>query len=69
MGEDLIVQIETVHAFGSVIWSDLGEAGVEFDPPLSLEDEMLLQRRIALTRGLPSAARAAFETWVEGCAR
>jgi hypothetical protein len=69
MSEDLVVNIETVQAFGTVIWSEQGEAGIEFDPPLNLDEEALLRRRMALTQGLPLATRFAFENWVEGCGR
>ena len=69
MGEDLVVSIETVQAFGTVIWCDQGEAGIEFDPPLDLDEEALLRRRMALLQGLPLSTRFAFETWVEGCGR
>ena len=69
MGEELVVNIDGVQAFGTVVWSDQGEAGIEFESPLSVEDESSLQQRVALTRGLPSEMKAAFESWVIGCAR
>ena len=31
MGEELVVNIDGVQAFGTVVWSDQGEAGIEFE--------------------------------------
>jgi hypothetical protein len=69
MGEELVVNIDGVQAFGSVVWSDQGEAGIEFDTPLGVEEETLLQQQVALTKGLPPEMKTAFESWVIGCAR
>ena len=69
MGEDLVVAIETVQAFGSVAWSDHGECGIAFDQPLPLESEELLQSKVRLARGLPFDIRAAFDNWVLGSGR
>ena len=69
MGEELVVNIDDVQAFGTVVWSDHGEAGIEFDTPLSPEEGNLLQQQVELTRGLPLEMKTAFESWVIGCAR
>jgi hypothetical protein len=69
MGDGLVINIDGVQAFGTVVWSDQGEAGIEFDPALSVDEEMLLQQQVALTRGLPLEMKTAFESWVIGCAR
>ena len=69
MGEELVVNIDGVQAFGTVVWSDQGEAGIEFDSPLSVEEHTLLQQQVTLTRGLPPEMKTAFESWVIGCAR
>lgn len=69
MGEELIIHIERVQAFGTVIWSDSGECGIVFDPPLESDDEEHLRGLVAAARGLPPDIRAAFENWVVGAGR
>lgn len=69
MGEDLVVNIDRVEAFGTVAWSDSGECGIVFDPPLDRESEEYLRRLAAAARGLPPDIRAAFENWVVGSGR
>jgi len=68
MGEDLLVAIEDVRAFGTVAWSEHGECGIAFDPALPFEDEQQLQSRASAARGLPEV-KAAFDSWVVGCGR
>ena len=69
MGEDLIVNIETVQAFGTVVWSDSGECGIVFEPALDSNDETYLRNLVATARGLPPDIRAAFENWTVGVGR
>ena len=69
MGDEVIVHIDRVEAFGSVVWSDSGECGIVFDPPLDPDDEDYLRNLVAAARGLPPDIRAAFENWVVGAGR
>ena len=69
MGEDLVVNIDRVQAFGSVVWSDSGECGIVLDPALGPEDEEYLRSLVAAARGLPPDIRAAFDNWVVGAGR
>lgn len=69
MGEELVINIERVQAFGEVVWSDSGECGIVFDPPLEADDEDHLRQLVAASRGLPPDIRAAFENWVVGAGR
>lgn len=64
MGEDLVMSIEDVRAFGTVAWSDHGECGVELDPPLSADDEQALKTLVTTTRSLPPDVQGAFDSWV-----
>ena len=50
MGDELIVNIERVQAFGTVVWSDSGECGIVFEPPLHAEDELYLRELVAAAR-------------------
>ena len=69
IGQELVVAVEDVRAFGTVAWSEHGECGVEFDPPLTFEEERLLKLRVSAARGLPPEVTAAFDSWVAGCGR
>ena len=69
MGEDLTIKIDRVEAFGTVVWSDSGECGIVFEPPLQPSDEIYLRDLVAGARGLPPDIRAAFENWVVGAGR
>jgi hypothetical protein len=69
MGEELLLSVDVVRAFGSVIWSESGECGVAFDCPLAPEDEQVLLKKVADAHGLPPDIKAAYDNWVLGCAR
>ena len=45
------------------------ECGIAFDRPLALREEQLLRQKVAETHGLPPDIKAAYDTWVLGCAR
>ena len=69
MGEELMLNIETVQAFGTVVWSESGECGIAFEIPLPREDEETLRQKVSLARGLPPDIQAAFDNWVIGRSR
>jgi hypothetical protein len=69
MGEVLTLRIDAVEAFGAVIWVEAGECGIAFDRPLAPDEEQLLRQKVAETHGLPPDIKAAYDTWVLGCAR
>ena len=69
MGDELVVNIDRIQAFGTVVWSDSGECGIVFDPALAPDDEQYLRNLVAAARGLPPDIRAAFENWVVGAGR
>ena len=69
LGEELIVNIERVQAFGTVCWSEGEECGIAFEPPLDSGDENHLRQLVATSRGLPPDIRAALENWVVGAGR
>lgn len=68
-GEDVVVSIDRVQAFGTVAWSESGECGIAFDPPLDPADASHLREMVAVSRGLPPDMRAAFDNWVAGAGR
>jgi len=67
-GEELVVTWLGFEAFGTVVWTALGEAGLEFDEPLAVP--ILLQTRQQVDQGLaPSSEQAAYEgarSWYMG---
>jgi hypothetical protein len=63
------VCIETVRAFGIVIWSENGECGIEFEPPLSVDDIHSLQANARAAAGLAPQVKAALDDWMTGFAR
>jgi hypothetical protein len=68
-GEDLIVAIEAVRAFGTVAWQHAGECGVAFDGPLPSEDVEAIRRKAVKGWRYAPEIRAAFEAWTLGTAR
>ena len=61
--------IDGVRAFGAVMWSEYGECGIEFDPPLSPREMHSLRHTVARMAGLPPELRSAFDDWMIGIAR
>ena len=58
MGEELLLSIDVVRAFGSVIWSEAGECGVSFDCLLTPDEQQVLRERVADAHGLPGRSTA-----------
>ena len=69
MDQEVMILVDEAKAFGVVAWSENGECGVEFDTPLSLQDEQRLKLLVHAARGLPPEMTAAFDSWVIGCGR
>ena len=69
IGEELLISIDEVRAFGSVIWAEVDECGIAFDCALAAEEEQFLRQKVAKTNGLPPDIKAAYDNWVVGCGR
>ena len=69
IGEELVLSIDELRAFGSVIWAEADECGIAFDCPLAADEEQLLRQKVAETHGLPPDIKAAYDNWVVGCGR
>jgi hypothetical protein len=70
-GESVSLRMDCVRAFGIVAWSEAGQCGVEFDPPLP-EFEVERLRREVKVATLTSAgleATLALQDWSSGFAR
>jgi hypothetical protein len=68
-GDELILVVETVRAFGCVAWKHDDECGIAFDGPLPAMDIEILRHKAARGSGLTPYERAAFEDWTLGLAR
>ena len=67
--EELLLAVEGLKAFGTVMWR-MGEfCGVEFDVPLSADVLAELRGRVSEAAGLPPELKAALDDWVQGFAR
>ena len=68
-GEQLFVSVETIRAFGTVVWVKATEFAIEFDTPLSPEDLSLLVNKVKLGAGFSPEERAAIDGWILGVDR
>jgi hypothetical protein len=68
-GEELLLSVDSVRAFGTVVWSESGECGVAFDTPLAIEEAEALRYRAAKTAGFTPELKAALDDWTLGLAR
>lgn len=68
-GEEIILTVEKLRAFGIVVWSRRGECGVRFDMPLEPLEIDDLRQRVRERAGLPREVRDALEDWNVGLAR
>lgn len=67
--EAVEVTMEATRAFGSVMWSEDGECGIEFDEPLHPAEIAVLRQKVTILAGLPPQLKAALEDWTTGFAR
>jgi hypothetical protein len=68
-GEEIMLSVENLRAFGIVVWSRRGECGVRFELPLEPLDIHDLRQKVRERAGLPRELRDALEDWSAGLAR
>jgi hypothetical protein len=68
-GEDLLITVEGVHAFGTVAWADGDQRGIAFESPLAAGEERHLRQKVAQVKGSSVEDRAAYDDWSGGFAR
>ena len=68
-GEDVLVSIEGLKAFGVIVRSNGEERGVEFEPPLQAGEVSMLKYRVSQARGMSPDLQAALDDWALGMAR
>jgi hypothetical protein len=69
LGEEFILTIEGIRAFGSVVWSAAGQCGVVFDGPLPAGDVESVRHKVSRLGGFTPRMKAAFDDWMLGFAR
>ena len=68
-GEGIVLSVDAVQAFGTIVWSHDGECGVAFDSPLPVADVERLRQRVGSGAGLTLEMKAALDDWNGGFAR
>jgi hypothetical protein len=69
LGEDLILTVECIRAFGRIAWTGHDECGVIFDGPLPESDVDRVRQEASAGGGLTVRMKAAFDDWRCGLAR
>jgi hypothetical protein len=68
-GEELMLSVESIRAFGSVAWVRDNQFGVSFDAPITLGEVQQLRGRLIRSAGLAPETSAAMDDWNTGMAR
>lgn len=68
-GEELLLSVGKLRAFGTVKWVAGRECGVHLDAPLATEDIAEIQGQVARQRGLNPDLKQALDDWTMGFAR
>ena len=67
-GEELVMTMEGVRTYGTVMWSIEDECGITFDRPLLPGSLQRLRQCVATWGGLSPDLKEAFEQWTLGIA-
>ena len=68
-GEEMMVSVETIRAFGCVAWVRGDQFGIAFDEALPPAAVLQLRTRLSRSAGLPLEMSAALDDWATGLAR
>lgn len=68
-GEEVLLTVDRLRAFGSVVWSHKDEVGIAFDFPVADEEVEALREKVLATRGLSAHMRLALDVWSAGSPR
>jgi hypothetical protein len=71
LGEDALIKVRRVEAFGRIVWNHDDLCGMHFDCPLSQQELQILEQQteaVLITRLTPEEALA-LEDWSTGMAR
>ena len=65
-GEEVILTVEKLRAYGLVVWAHEEEFGITFDLPLAEENVDSLRNKVARTAGLSPDMRLTLDLWSAG---
>jgi hypothetical protein len=68
-GEDVLVSIEGVKGFGTIVWQKGDTRGVAFEPSLLPGEVQKLRQLVSQAQGLSPDLKAAWDDWELGMAR
>ena len=66
-GEDIILKVEGLQAFGTVAWCNGAQCGIRFDLRLDPQEVEAIRKKVP--RGMSPELRAAQDDWTLGVAR
>jgi hypothetical protein len=69
IGTEVTVSVETVQAFGIIVWSEHGQCGVEFDHGLDAQAVRAIRHQVLRAAGMRPGLKAAMDDWTMGMAR
>lgn len=69
MGEEVLVSVEHIRAFGNVVWVRCGQCGIAFDMPLDKGDVEMVRRKVVQSSGFTPEVKGALDDWTLGLAR
>ncbi len=68
-GEEVLLSVDRLRAFGSVAWACDEEFGIAFDIAVHAEEVDALREKVRATRGLSADMRLALDVWSAGSPR
>jgi hypothetical protein len=68
-GEDVLVSVEGVKGFGTIVWQKGDTRGVAFEPSLFPSEVQKLRQLVSQAQGLSPDLKAAWDDWELGMAR
>ena len=69
IGTEVLLSVESVEAFGAIVWSEHGQCGIEFDDPIDAQAVRAIRHQVMKAAGLGPGVRAAMDDWTTGMAR
>ena len=68
-GDEILLSVDRLRAFGSVAWARPDEFGIAFEMSLHADEVDALREKVRATRGLSADMRVALDVWSAGSPR
>ena len=68
-GDELEISVERVRAYGTVVWSENGQCGIEFDEPIDPQVVAAIRQQVLRAKSMRPVVKAALDDWTTGLAR